>query len=59
MVVGVFMPIKFKRKVIDLNKSLVVNIPYEIAQELGIKKGDTIAITFENSHFCCRKEEKE
>jgi ABC-type lipoprotein release transport system permease subunit len=58
MVVGVRMPIKFKRKVIDLNKSLVVNIPFEIAQELGIKKGDTITITFENGHFCCRKEEK-
>lgn len=58
MVVGVTMPIKFKRKVIDLNKSLVVNIPYEIAQELGIKKGDIIVITYENGHFCCKKEEK-
>ena len=58
MVDGEYMPIKFKRKVIDLNKSLVVNIPYEISQELGIKKGDTIIITYENGHFCCRKEEK-
>ncbi|MCE7744328.1 MAG: AbrB/MazE/SpoVT family DNA-binding domain-containing protein [Candidatus Heimdallarchaeota archaeon] len=52
------MPVKFRRKVADLNKSLMVNIPKEIADELGIKKGDTIIITFENSHFCGRKEEK-
>ena len=54
----VIMPVKFRRKVADLNKSLMVNIPKEIADELGIKKGDTIIITFENSHFCGRKEEK-
>ena len=52
------MPVKFKRKVIDLSNSLVVNIPKEIAEELGIKKGDTIIVTLENSHFCGRKDEK-
>ncbi|MHA1186745.1 MAG: AbrB/MazE/SpoVT family DNA-binding domain-containing protein [Candidatus Heimdallarchaeota archaeon] len=49
------MPIEFRRKVIDNNKSLMVNIPYEIAQQLEIKKGDTIVITFEDDHFKCRK----
>lgn len=49
------MPIEFRRKVIDNNKSLMVNIPFEIAQQLDIKKGDTIVITFENGHFMCRK----
>lgn len=51
------MPVKFRRKVIDLSNSLVVNIPYEIAQELGIKKGDTIIITLEDGRFCGKKEE--
>ncbi|MHA1187286.1 MAG: AbrB/MazE/SpoVT family DNA-binding domain-containing protein [Candidatus Heimdallarchaeota archaeon] len=49
------LPIEFRRKVVDNNKSLMVNIPYEIAQQLGIKKGDTIVITFEDDHFKCRK----
>lgn len=53
------MPVKFRRKVADLNRTLMVNIPYEIAQELGIKKGDIIIVTLENGHFCCRKEEQE
>ncbi len=52
------MPVKFRRKVADLNRTLMVNIPKEIAEELGIEKGDTIIITLENSYFCGRKEEK-
>jgi len=52
------MSVKFKRKVIDLSNSLVVNIPKEIAEELGTKKGNTIIVTLENRHFCDRKEEK-
>lgn len=53
------MPVKFRRKVANLNRTLMVNIPKEIAQELEIKKGDIIIVTLENSHFCCRKEEQE
>ncbi|MBD3189809.1 MAG: AbrB/MazE/SpoVT family DNA-binding domain-containing protein [Candidatus Heimdallarchaeota archaeon] len=51
------MPVEFKRKVISNNRSLMVNIPYEIAQQLDIEKGDTIIITFEDNFFKCRKEE--
>ena len=50
------MPIKFKRKVIENNRSLMVNIPFEIAEELQIKKGNVIIITLENDSFKCRKE---
>ncbi len=53
------MPVKFRRKVANLNRTLMVNIPKEIAQELEIKKGDIILVTLENGHFRCRKEEPE
>lgn len=51
------MPVEFRRKVIDNSGSLTVNIPYEIAQQLGIKKGDTVIITLEDKHFKGRKAE--
>jgi len=51
------MPIKFKRKVIENNRSLMVNIPFEIAEELQIKKGDVILITLDNHSFRCKKQE--
>ena len=49
------MPIEFKRKVIDNHGSLQVNIPIEICEHLGIKKGDTIAISLDNGRFSGRK----
>jgi len=49
------MPLEFKRKVIDNHGSLQVNIPIEISEHLGIKKGDTIAISLDNGRFVCRK----
>jgi len=49
------LPIKFKRKVQDNNNSLMINIPLEIADELGIKKGDTLIITLENQSMVIRK----
>ncbi|MGC9780065.1 MAG: AbrB/MazE/SpoVT family DNA-binding domain-containing protein [Candidatus Heimdallarchaeota archaeon] len=52
------MPLEFKRKVIDNHGSLQVNIPVEIAEHLGIKKGDTIAISLDDKRFVCRKVEK-
>lgn len=52
------MPIKFKRKVINNSGSLMVNIPFEIAEELGIKKGDTVVISLEDSKFFGEKLEK-
>jgi len=51
-------PIEFKRKVIDNHGSLQVNIPVEIAEHLGIRKGDTIAISLDDNRFVCRKIEK-
>ena len=58
MVDGEYMPIKFKRKVINNSGSLMVNIPFEIAEELGIKKGDTVVISLEDSKFFGEKLEK-
>ena len=52
------MPIKFKRKVINNSGSLMVNIPFEIAEELGIKKGDTVVIFLEDNKFYGMKAEK-
>ncbi len=49
------MPVEFRRKVIDNSGSLMVNVPYEIAQQLGIKKGDTVIITLEDGQFVGRK----
>lgn len=50
------MPIKFRRKVINNSGSLMVNIPVEIADELGIEKGDTVIITLEDGSFKGKKE---
>ena len=52
------MAIKFRRKVINNSGSLMVNIPFEIAEELGIEKGDTIVITLEGDSFVGRKEKE-
>jgi len=49
------LPIKFKRKVQDNNNSLMINIPLEIAEELGINKSDTLIITLENDSIIIRK----
>lgn len=51
------MPLEFKRKVINNHGSLQVNIPVEIAEHLGIKKGDTVAISLDDNRFVCRKTE--
>ena len=51
-------PLEFKRKVIDNHGSLQVNIPVEIAEHLGIRKGDTIAVSLDDNRFVCRKIEK-
>jgi len=48
----------FKRKVIMSNRSLMVNIPFEIAQAMGIEKGDTIEITYKDGALICRKEKQ-
>lgn len=50
------MPIKFRRKVINNSGSLMVNIPFEIAEELEIKKGDTVIIYLENEKFVGQKD---
>jgi len=54
----IIMPIKFRRKVINNSGSLMVNIPFEIAEELGIKKGDTVMISLENGKFVGEKNKR-
>jgi len=44
-----------ERKVIMSNRSLMVNIPFEIAQAMEIEKGDTIKITYKGGALICRK----
>jgi bifunctional DNA-binding transcriptional regulator/antitoxin component of YhaV-PrlF toxin-antitoxin module len=50
--------IKFRRKVIMSNRSLMVNIPIEIAEAMEIEKGDELEITYENKTFTCQKAKK-
>ena len=47
--------IKFRRKVIMSNRSLMVNIPIEIVEAMEIEKGDELEITYENKSFTCKK----
>ena len=50
--------LKFRRKVIMSNRSLMVNIPIEIAEAMEIGKGDELEITYEEKTFTCKKAEK-
>jgi len=45
----------FRRKVIMSGGSLMINVPVEIAEAMGIEKGDTIEITYKDGVFTCRK----
>ncbi len=47
--------IVFERKVIYNAGVYKLSIPIEIVNAMGIKKGDTIGITYENSSFICKK----
>ncbi|MGC9780223.1 MAG: AbrB/MazE/SpoVT family DNA-binding domain-containing protein [Candidatus Heimdallarchaeota archaeon] len=50
--------LKFRRKVIMSNRSLMVNIPQEIAEAMEIEKGDEIEITYQEKSFTCKKKIK-
>ncbi|MGC9778182.1 MAG: AbrB/MazE/SpoVT family DNA-binding domain-containing protein [Candidatus Heimdallarchaeota archaeon] len=47
--------IVFERKVIYNAGVYKVSIPVEIVKAIGLEKGDTIGITFENGKFVCEK----
>ena len=49
------MPIEFKIKVVAIGDSLRVTIPKEICEALKIKRGDTVAMTTNNSEIIIRK----
>ena len=49
--------LKFRRKVIMSNRSLMVNIPIEIAEAMDFRKGDEIVITYQDRSFICKKNE--
>lgn len=51
--------LKFRRKVIMSNRSLMVNIPQEIAEAMEIEKGDEIEITYQEKSFTCKKKVKD
>ena len=53
------MPIRFKRKVLENNRSLWMNIPKPIVEELDLKKGDIISIAYDNGSFSVTKSEKD
>jgi len=50
--------LKFRRKVIMSNRSLMVNIPIEIAEAMEIEKGDELEIIYEEETFTCKKTDK-
>jgi len=50
------MPISFKRKILENNRSLWVNIPKPIADELNLKKGDIVQIFYDNGSFSIKKQ---
>jgi len=51
------MPIKFKRKILENNRSLWMNIPKPIADELNLEKGDVVTIIYDNGSFSVKKAE--
>ena len=52
---NILMPIEFKIKVVAIGDSLRVTIPKEICEALKIKRGDTVAMTTNNSEIIIRK----
>lgn len=49
------MTVKFKMSVMKVGKSLRVTIPKELAEHLGINKGDIVAMYADNSHVVMEK----
>ena len=52
------LPIKFERTVIQSGRSLLVNIPSEIAKYLKLDKGDTVFVYVDNGRMIVEKEQK-
>jgi putative addiction module antidote len=55
---GVTVPVKFKIKVGKVGNSLRVVIPREIAEHVGLKKGDTIEMWADDGHVIIEKGSK-
>jgi len=49
------MPVEFKMKVGKIGNSLRVTIPKEIAETIGLKAGDLVNISLDNSGITIRK----
>ncbi len=49
------MPIEFEVKVVEVGNSLRVAIPVEILRATGIKKGDALLMTTDDSQILIRK----
>jgi antitoxin component of MazEF toxin-antitoxin module len=52
------MPVIFERKIFLSGRSLRVNIPEEIAKALGLKVGDTVAISLTDNQMVVEKARK-
>jgi len=50
--------IVFERKIIHNAGVYKISIPIEIVKAMGLEKGDTLGITFENGTFICKKMEE-
>ena len=48
----------FERTVAYNAGAYKISIPIEIVKAMGIEKGDTIGITYENGSFICKKMKK-
>lgn len=51
------MPVKFTISVVLVGKSLKVTIPKEIAEHLGLEKGDSVFMWADNSHVIMEKKQ--
>jgi antitoxin component of MazEF toxin-antitoxin module len=52
------MPVVFERKIFLSGRSLRVNVPEEVAKALGLKAGDTVAISLTDSQMVMEKARK-
>lgn len=52
------MPVVFERKIFLSGRSLRVNVPEEVAKALGLKAGDTVAISLSDSQMVVEKARK-
>jgi len=51
-------PVEFKVKVVKIGSSLRMTIPKEVCVALGVKAGDTVAVSVVDGEFRVRKARK-